>query len=65
MSWCESQVSVDYVFGLAQNSRLIQMTTMTTNRAKLEYEEKLSTVFSFLETVFKPEEQHFLKLLLT
>ncbi|MHC5780010.1 IS1380 family transposase, partial [Nostoc sp.] len=57
MSWCESQVSVDYVFGLAQNSRLIQMTTMTTNRAKLEYEEKLSTVVSFLETVFKPEEQ--------
>jgi hypothetical protein len=57
MTWCESQTGVDYVFGLAQNSRLIQMTTTTQNRAKLEYEEKLSTVVSFLETVFKPQEQ--------
>ena len=29
MTWCESQTGVDYVFGLAQNSRLIQMTTTT------------------------------------
>ncbi|MCC5619674.1 IS1380 family transposase [Nostoc sp. CHAB 5836] len=57
MSWCESQVRVDYVFGLAQNSRLIQMTTTTQNRAKLEFNEKLSTVVSFLETVFNPNEQ--------
>ncbi|MHC5893252.1 IS1380 family transposase [Nostoc sp.] len=57
MTWCESQIGVDYVFGLAQNSRLIQMTTTTQNRASLEYEQKLSTVVSFLETVFKPEEQ--------
>jgi hypothetical protein len=57
MTWCESQTGVDYVFGLAQNSRLIQMSTTTQNRAKLEYEEKLSTVVSFLETVFKPQEQ--------
>jgi hypothetical protein len=57
VTWCESQTGVDYVFGLAQNSRLIQMTTTTQNRAKLEYEEKLSTVVSFLETVFKPQEQ--------
>lgn len=48
MDWCESQAGVDYVFGLAQNSRLIQMTTTTKNRAKVEFEEKLSTVFSFL-----------------
>lgn len=53
MTWCESQTGVDYVFGLAQNSRLIQMTTTTQNRASLEYEQKLSTVVSFLETVFK------------
>ncbi|MGF1939280.1 MAG: IS1380 family transposase [Nostoc sp. ChiQUE02] len=57
MTWCESQTGVDYVFGLAQNSRLIQMTTTTKNRASLEYEQKLSTVVSFLETVFKPNEQ--------
>ena len=53
MTWCESQTGVDYVFGLAQNSRLIQMTTTTQNRAKFEFEQKLSTVVSFLETVFK------------
>ncbi|MEH2097842.1 MAG: transposase [Nostoc sp.] len=57
MTWCESQPGLDYVFGLAQNSRLIQMTTTTQNRAKLEFEQKLSTVVSFLETVFKPEEK--------
>jgi hypothetical protein len=57
MDWCESQMGVDYVFGLAQNSRLIQMTTTTHNRAKLEFEQNLSTVVSFLETVFKPDEQ--------
>jgi len=38
MAWCESQSGVDYVFELAQNSRLIQMTTTTQNRAKLEKE---------------------------
>ncbi|MEH2440680.1 MAG: transposase [Nostoc sp.] len=29
MTWCESQPGLDYVFRLAQNSRLIQMTTTT------------------------------------
>lgn len=57
MTWCESLPGVDYVFGLARNSRLIQMTTTTQNRAKIEFEQKLSTVVSFLETVFKPNEQ--------
>jgi len=57
MTWCESQRSVDYVFGLAQNSRLMQMTTITQNRASLEFGEKLSTVVSFLETVFKLDKQ--------
>jgi hypothetical protein len=57
MTWCESQRSVDYVFGLAQNSRLIQMSTTTKNKASLEFEQKLSTVVSFLETVFKLDEQ--------
>ncbi|MHC5764004.1 transposase, partial [Nostoc sp.] len=57
MTWCESQTGVDYVFGLARNSRLIQMATATQNRALLEFEQKLSTVTSFLETLFKPDEQ--------
>lgn len=48
MDWCEFQMGVDYVFGLAQNSRLIQMSTTTKNRDLLEYEQKVSTVVSFL-----------------
>lgn len=35
MTWCESQPGLDYVFGLAQNSRLIQMTATTQSRAFL------------------------------
>ncbi|MEO0969518.1 MAG: IS1380 family transposase, partial [Cyanobacteria bacterium J06639_18] len=55
MSWCESQYCVDYVFGLAKNSRLIKMAQATLNRAKLEYSKKLETVVSFLETLFTPD----------
>jgi hypothetical protein len=37
MSWCESQIGVDYVFGLAQNSRLLQLSQSTQYRASQEY----------------------------
>ncbi len=57
MVWCESQTGVDYVFGLAKNSRLIKMTTATQSKAKHEFQENLSTVVSFLETLFMPDEQ--------
>lgn len=57
MAWCESQPGIDYIFGLAKNSRLIKMTTATQSKAKQEFEQKLSTVVSFLETVFKPDEE--------
>jgi len=55
MEWCESQIKVDYVFGLPQNSRLIKMITLTQSKAKQEFEQKLSTVVSFLETLFVPD----------
>ncbi len=57
MDWCESQMGVDYVFGLAQNSRLIQMTTVTQSKAKKEFEQNLSPIVSFLETLFIPDEE--------
>ncbi len=57
MTWCESQTEVDYVFGLARNSRLIQMTTTTQDRAKLEFEQNLLPIVSFLETLFIPDEE--------
>ena len=57
MTWYESKMGVDYVFGLAQNSCLIGMTRTTQSRASLEFEQKLPTVVSFLETMFKPDEE--------
>ncbi len=57
MVWCESQTGVEYVFGLAQNTRLIKMTTTTQSKAKEEFQQNLSTVISFLETLFIPDEE--------
>lgn len=57
MVWCESQPGINYVFGLAKNSRLIKMTTSTQNRALHEFEQKLETVVSFLETLFTPDDK--------
>nr|MDZ8060101.1 IS1380 family transposase [Nostoc sp. EkiNYC01] len=57
MSWCESQVAVDYVFGLAQNSRLLQMSQSTQYRASQEYSQKLQTVVGFFETLFTPSSE--------
>ncbi|AFY31111.1 IS1380 family transposase [Calothrix sp. PCC 7507] len=56
MSWCESQIGVDYVFGLAQNSRLIQLSQSTKYRAFLEYSQKIETVVEFFETLFTPSD---------
>ena len=54
MSLCESQIGVDYVFGLAQNNRLFQLSKSTQYRACLEYSKKLQTVVKFFETLFSP-----------
>lgn len=56
MKWCESQVGVDYVFGLSQNSRLMKMTLNTQHKARDCYEHNKQTVVSFLEKLFHPEE---------
>lgn len=57
MEWCESQVGVDYVFGLSKNSRLMTMTLATQRQACVSYEQTLQTVESFLETLFHPDEE--------
>lgn len=54
MAWCESQREIDYVFGLAQNSRLIQLSQSIKYRASLEYEQKLKPVVEFFESLFAP-----------
>lgn len=57
MAWCESQVEVDYVFGLAQNSRLLQLSQSAQYRASQEYSQKLQTVVEFFETLFTPSSE--------
>lgn len=57
MEWCESQVGVDYVFGLSKNPRLMTMTRETQRQARVSYEHTLQAVENFLETLFPPEEE--------
>lgn len=57
MAWCESVTGVDYVFGLGQNSRLLQLSQSTEYRVSQEYSQKLQTVIKFFETLFTPSEE--------
>ncbi len=57
MAYCESQSNIDYVLGMPKNVRLTKMAQATVERAKNEYSQKLSTVTSFLETLFTPDEE--------
>ncbi|MHC5826135.1 MAG: transposase, partial [Nostoc sp.] len=52
MGWCESQTKIDYVFGLAQNPRLIQLSQSIQHRASQEYSGKLKPIVEFFETLF-------------
>jgi hypothetical protein len=54
MSWCESQTEIDYVFGLAQNPRLIQLSQSIQHRASQDYSGKLQFIVDFFETLFPP-----------
>lgn len=57
MSWCESQTGIDYVFGLAQNRRLLQLSQSTQYRASQEYSQRFQTVVSFFETLLTPSDE--------
>lgn len=54
MAWCESQTDIDYVFGLAPNNRLIQLSQSIRHRASQEYSGKLKPIVEFFETLFPP-----------
>jgi hypothetical protein len=56
MSWCESQPEVDYVFGLANNARLMLMSQEVQHKAEADYKQRLTPVISFLEQLFKLDE---------
>ncbi|MHC5937931.1 IS1380 family transposase [Nostoc sp.] len=54
MAWCESQTEIDYVFGLAPNNRLLQLSHSIQYRASQEYSRKIKPVVEFFETLFSP-----------
>lgn len=54
MAWCESKIGIDYVFGLAQNQRLIQATKSIHHRASQEYSGKIKPIVEFFATLFPP-----------
>jgi hypothetical protein len=56
MSWCEQEPGVDYVFGLASNSRLKMGAASVLDKAMVDYEQRQEPVVSFLEKQFKPDE---------
>ena len=57
MKWCESQPGVDYVFGLAGNSRLLRMTVDTKQKARAVYEQQQETVVAFLESLLQNDSE--------
>ena len=54
MSWCESQIGIDYAFGLAPNNRLLQLAQSLKYRASQEYSKKIKPIIEFFETLFSP-----------
>ena len=54
MSWCESQIGIDYIFGLAPNNRLLQLSQSLKYRASREYSKRIKPVVEFFETLFSP-----------
>ncbi|MEO1560650.1 MAG: IS1380 family transposase [Cyanobacteria bacterium J06632_19] len=52
MTWCESQIEIDYIFGLAPNNRLLQLAQSIKYRASQEYLRKTKPIVEFFETLF-------------
>ena len=52
MAWCESETGIDYVFGLPENNRLIQLSQSIKYRASQEYSRKIEPVVEFFESLF-------------
>jgi hypothetical protein len=52
MSWCESQIEIDYVFGVPENPRLLQLSQSIKYRASQEYSRKFQPIVDFFESLF-------------
>ncbi len=56
MSWCEEQVGVDYVFGLAINNQLRMRASDVIAKAKADYEQRLIPVTTLMEELLSSDE---------
>ncbi len=52
MSWCESQIEIDYVFGVPENPRLLQLSQSIKYRASQEYLQKTQPLVDFFASLF-------------
>jgi hypothetical protein len=55
MCWCESQPGIDYVFGMSENNRLLQLSQSIQYRAEQEYSRKIQPIVEFFESLFPGE----------
>ncbi|CDN11154.1 Mobile element protein [Richelia intracellularis] len=55
MAWCEDETDIDYVFGLAENPRLLQLSQPIHYRASQEYSQKIQPIVEFFKSLFPAE----------
>ena len=55
MAWCEDETDIDYVFGLAENPRLLQLSQPIQYRASQEYSQKIQPIVEFFKSLFTGE----------
>ncbi|WP_392530136.1 IS1380 family transposase [Nostoc sp. C117] len=52
MAWCESESDIDYVLGVPENPRLLQLSQSIKYRASQEYWRKIQPIVEFFESLF-------------
>jgi hypothetical protein len=57
MTWCESQIGVDYILAMATNNQSRLRASDIIEKAKADYESRLKPVTKLMETLFSPDEQ--------
>ena len=55
MAWCEDETDIDYVFALAVNPRLLQLSQPIQYRASQEYSQKIQPIVEFFKSLFPGE----------
>jgi Transposase DDE domain group 1 len=55
MGWCESEKEIDYVFGLGENPRLLQLSQSIKYRASEDYRRRIQPIVAFFKSLF-PED---------